>query len=125
MPTNLVGKRLDALWNDEFKYAIRAAILGRVRDGDPDFEYTIRKIVDCRMICDFTDGAQAVNYVTSHDVGNYRSSRLYNFLKDPWRKRIFDYIARLVKLRTRSAALAVNDTAFIHVDLTPGRRVFA
>jgi pullulanase len=181
MPTNLVGKRLDALWNDEFKYAIRAAILGRVRDGDPDFEYTVRKIVDCRMICDFTDGAQAVNYVTSHDLGNYGSSRLYNFLndngiiyteqriklayaclltavgipmifageefadqqdlplgtgketdpvnfnrlQDPWRKRIFEYVARLVKLRTRSAALAVNDTEFIHVDLTPGRRIFA
>ena len=181
MPRNLVGKRLDALWNDEFKYAVRAALLGRVRDGDPDFEYTVRKIVDCRMISDFTDGAQAVNYVTSHDVGNYGSSRLYNFLndsgviyteqriklayaclltavgipmifageefgdqqdlplstgketdpvnfnrlEDPWRKRIFDYVARLVKLRTTSVALAVNDTEFIHVDLTPGRRVFA
>jgi pullulanase len=181
MPKNLVGKRLDALWNDEFKYAVRAAILGRVRDGDPDFEYTVRKIIDCRMICDFTDGAQAVNYVTSHDVGNYGSSRLYNFLndngvihteqriklayvclltavgipmifageefgdqqdlplstgketdpvnfnrlQDPWRKRIFEHVARLVKLRTRSEALAVNDTEFIHTDLTPGRRVFA
>lgn len=181
MPTNLVGKRVDALWNDEFKYSIRAAILGQVRSGDPDFEYTVRKLVDCRMICDFTDGAQAVNYVTSHDVGNYGSARLYNFLndngiifteqriklayaclltavgipmifageefgdqqdlplstgketdpvnfnrlEDPWRKRIFDYVARLVKLRTTSAALAVNDTEFIHVDLTPGRRVFA
>jgi pullulanase len=46
-------------------------------------------------------------------------------LQDPWRKRIFDHVARLVKLRTRSAALAVNDTEFVHVDLTPGRRVFA
>ena len=181
MPGNLVAKRVDALWNDEFKYAVRAAILGQARDGDPNFEYTVRKVVDCRMICDFTDGAQAVNYVTSHDVGNYGSARLYNFLndngviyteqriklayaclltavgipmifageefadqqdlplstgketdpvnfnrlEDPWRRRIFDYVARLVRLRTTSAALAVNDTEFIHVDLTPGRRVFA
>jgi 1,4-alpha-glucan branching enzyme len=183
MPRNLVGQRLDALWNDEFKYALRAALLGRVRDGDPDFEYTVRKMVDCRMICDFTDGAQAVNYVTSHDVGSYNSQRLYDYLtapgqdvidaerriklayaclltavgipmifageefadqqdlpldsgketdpvnfsrlSDDWRQRIFSYVATLVRFRRSSPALAVNDTAFIHTDLVPGRRVFA
>jgi hypothetical protein len=80
MPLDLVRQgRLDVLWNEEFKYALRAALLGRARDGDPSFEWTIRKLVDCRNL-GFTDGAQAVNYVTSHDVGNWKSERLYIFL---------------------------------------------
>jgi pullulanase len=33
------------------------------------------------------------------------------------------HVARLVHLRTRSAALAVNDTDFIHVDFEEGKRV--
>ena len=47
----------------------------------------------------------------------------YNRMNDPWRKRIFDYVARLVKFRTTSNALAVNDTSFIHVDFNQGKRV--
>jgi pullulanase len=38
---------------------------------------------------------------------------------------VFDHAARLVALRRDVPALAVNDTEFIHVDQTPGRRVFA
>jgi 1,4-alpha-glucan branching enzyme len=180
MPRGLVRERLDALWNDEFKYAARAAILGRVCDGDPDFEHTVRKVVDARLVCDFRDGAEAVNYLTSHDVGNWGGERLYDHLRangvvdcerriklafavlltavgipmilageefadqqdlplaeketdpvdfsrldDPWRRRIFDQVARLVRLRHDAEALAVNDTEFIHIDLTPGRRVVA
>jgi hypothetical protein len=34
-------------------------------------------------------------------------------------------VARLVKLRTTSAALAVNETTFIHGDFTAGRRILA
>ena len=34
-----------------------------------------------------------------------------------------EYVARLVKFRTKSAALAVNDTDFIHVDFNDGKRV--
>jgi pullulanase len=183
MPHGLVGQRLDALWNDEFKYALRAALLGQVRDGQPDFAATVREMVDCRLVCDFTDGAQAVNYITSHDVGNWNSQRLQDYLNangvtdtepriklayaclltavgipmifageefadqhdlpldsdsgketdpvnfsrlaDDWRQRIFGYVANLVRFRRTAPALAVNDTAFIHTDLTPGRRVFA
>ena len=36
---------------------------------------------------------------------------------------MFQYVSRLVKLRTRSDALAVNDTAFLHVDFNDGKRV--
>jgi 1,4-alpha-glucan branching enzyme len=180
LPRGLVRNRLDALWNEEFKYALRAALLGSTRDGDEDFEHTVRKLVDARRIGDFADGAEVVNYVTSHDVGNWESDRLYDYLtrhgvvdaekriklafvclltavgipmifageefadeqdlpiadkqtdpvnfnrlEEPWRGRIFDYVVRLVGLRHRALALAVNDTEFIHVDLTPGRRVLA
>ncbi len=180
LPLGLVREhRVDALWNEEFKYALRAAILGQVRDGDPSFEWTVRKLVDCRNL-GFADGTQVVNYVTTHDVANWESQRLYTYLnnhgvwdtepriklafsclltavgipmifageefadqhdlpigtakeidpvnfarlEDPWRRRVFDHVARLVRLRQSAPALAVNDTRFVHVDLTPGRRVF-
>ena len=47
----------------------------------------------------------------------------FSRLDDEWRKRVFYYVARLVKFRTKSAALAVNDTDFIHVDFNDGKRV--
>jgi pullulanase len=46
-------------------------------------------------------------------------------LQDPWRRRIFEYTARLVRLRTSYPALAVNDTEFLHIDLNGGKRVLA
>ena len=46
-------------------------------------------------------------------------------LSDAWRRRIQEYVARLIKFRTTSDALAVNDTAFIHVDFNDGKRVLA
>lgn len=49
----------------------------------------------------------------------------YDRLKEPWRKEVFDYVARLVRLRTSSPALAVNDTEFIHLDFDQGKRVLA
>jgi pullulanase len=42
---------------------------------------------------------------------------------DPWRQEIFAYVARLVRQRTTSAALARNECDIIHVDTTPGRRI--
>ena len=45
--------------------------------------------------------------------------------EEEWRRRVFDYVARLVQHRTSFAALSVNDTRFIHSDFTPGRRVMA
>jgi pullulanase len=43
--------------------------------------------------------------------------------EDPSRSGLFPYVARLVKLRMSHAALSVNDTEFLHVDMTPGWRV--
>jgi pullulanase len=181
VPIGLVSeKRLDALWNEHFKRLVRNAILGETAAGESSFESTIRKLIDCRGV-GFTDGAQAVNYVTSHDVEGFRNERLYNFLNnngvveterriklafawlltavgvpmifageefadqhdlsvghpykqvdpvnftrasEPWRRRVFEHVRRLVRLRTSSPALAVNDTAFIHAeDVAADRRV--
>jgi pullulanase len=36
---------------------------------------------------------------------------------------LFEYVQRLVHLRTSHPGLAVNDTAFIHVDFDAGKRV--
>jgi glycosidase len=70
-PALLSQKRLDALWNKAFSDRLRAAIQGN--GWNDNFEWTVRKIVDCRLDQNgdqqiFTDGAQAINYFTSHDV---------------------------------------------------------
>jgi 1,4-alpha-glucan branching enzyme len=72
---------LNALWNEPFQGRLRATILGESTDGD-DFEWTVRKMADCRLDNShpFTDGSQAINYITSHDTEGYRKERLYNFL---------------------------------------------
>lgn len=175
----LTQNRLDGLWNEDFKRMVRNAVLGRNDDEEPSFEWSIRKLIDCRLI-GFLDGAQAVNYVGSHDVEGFRNERLFNFLQnngiglkeeriklafaclltavgipmifagdefadehdlsvshppkqrdavnyerlnEPFRRRIFDYVTRLVKFRTSYDALSVNDTNFIHVDFNDGKRV--
>ena len=172
-------KRLDGMWNEPFKRRVRTAILGQGCDGD-NFEWTVRKMIDCRL-AGFSDGSEAVNYLTSHDVEGLHNERLYNFLvnngvwdtekriklgfvclltavgipiilagdefadqhdikpvfpskevdpvnydrmQDPWRKRIYDYVAKLVKLRTSSGALAANDTVFLQCDFW-GKQVMA
>lgn len=174
-------RRLDGLWNEDFKRLARHAILGTTDTSEPSFEWAVRKLIDCRLL-GFDDGAQAVNYLGSHDVEGYRNERLFNFLlnngvlqieeriklafvclltavgmpmilagdefadehdlstghpekqrdavnfdrvSEPWRQRIFNYVSRLVHLRTHSDALAVNDTDFIHVDFNDGKRVLA
>ncbi len=174
--------RLDGLWNEKFKQIIRQVILGKNAGDEPSFEWSVRKLIDCRNL-GFTDGSQAVNYLTSHDVGGLGNERFFNWLvnngvdqteprfklafvclltavgipmilagdefadqqdldlsdehnsnkqvdpvnysrlKDDWRQRIFQYVARLVHLRKTSDALAVNDTQFIHVDFNEGKRV--
>lgn len=171
--------RLDGLWNERFKRGVRNVILGRNDDGEPSFEWSVRKLIDCRLM-GFADGAQAVNYLGTHDVEGFRNERLFNFLlnngivlteeriklafaclltsvgvpmifagdefadrhdlsvgnpakqrdavnyervDEPFRRRVFDFVARLVKFRTTSDALSVNETDFIHVDFTAGKRV--
>lgn len=182
VPLDLVRQqRLDGLWNERFKYLVRSAILGRRHDDEPSFESTVRRMIDCRLL-GFRDGAEAVNYVGSHDVEGFRNERLHDFLDnngivfkeeriklafaclltavgipmilagdefadqhdlavahppkqrdavnfervdEPFRRRIFDYVSRLVRFRSTSPALGVNDTAFIHVDVDAHRRVLA
>jgi len=78
-PDLLRQNRLDGLWNNGFQDRIRAAILGESTGGD-NFEWNVRKAIDCRLGGVFTDGAQAVNYVTSHDVEGFRHERLFTML---------------------------------------------
>ena len=177
----LTQGRLDGLWNERFKRMARGAILGLNGEGEPSFEWTVRKMIDCRNL-GFVDGAQAVNYLGSHDVEGFRNERLFNFLlnngvvfteeriklgfaclltavgipmifagdefadqhdlgvsnpakqrdsvnfervDEPFRRRIFEYVGRLVKFRTSYEALSLNDTDFIHVDFDDGKRVLA
>jgi pullulanase len=74
---------LNALWNESFKRRLRSVILGNGAEGD-NFEWTVRKMVDCRVDSahPFTDLAQSIIYVTSHDIGGYGNERLYNYLQN-------------------------------------------
>jgi pullulanase len=79
IPHKLISQeRLDGLWNENFQTLVRAAILGEGAQGG-SFETTIRRAIDCRLD-GFSDGAKAVNYLTSHDVEGYRKERLYNLM---------------------------------------------
>ncbi len=181
VPLELIAQGcVNALWNEHFQSRVRSAVIGESLQGE-DFEWTVRRMIDCRLI-GFKDGAQSINYITSHDTQGYRKERLHDFLQgcgiyekeqraklahvclltavgvpmilageefcdqhdrpavhpakqidpvnyarksDPWRSRVFQYVARLVRLRTSSAALGVNDTEFIHMDFEQGRRIMA
>ena len=60
---------------------VRHALLGTNDDKEPSFEWTIRKLIDCRLM-GFRDGAQAVNYLGSHDVEGVHNERLFDFLQN-------------------------------------------
>jgi 1,4-alpha-glucan branching enzyme len=75
----LTQKRLDGLWNEAFLGRVRAAILGVSKDGE-NFEQTIRRMIDCRNL-GFNSGAQAIIYVTSHDVEGFRKERMFTMLR--------------------------------------------
>jgi glycosidase len=66
--------RVTALWNDRFREYLRVALLGQAAGGE-GFESTIKKVVDCRLF-GFRDGAEAVNYIGSHDVEGVRKERI-------------------------------------------------
>ena len=75
--------RLDGLWNETFKQIMRQVILGQNWSAEPSFEWSVRKLIDCRLLNNgFTDGSQAVNYLTSHDVGGIANERFYNWLNN-------------------------------------------
>ncbi|EON70059.1 hypothetical protein W97_09297 [Coniosporium apollinis CBS 100218] len=193
VPIDMIRSRcVNALWNEHFQRLIRAVIVGESYGGD-NFEWTVRKMIDCRQISfrngiedrRFTSATEAVNYITSHDVQGWRKERLYNFLHnigihdnkgkelrtklafvclltavgipmifageefcdqhdkliehpskqtDPvnydrkteeWRSRVFDYVKKLVKLRTKCPALGDEETDFFYWDFSNNRRVVA
>jgi 1,4-alpha-glucan branching enzyme len=69
-------------------------------------------------------------FADQHDVpveGPEKQLDAVNFERrdDPWRARIVDHVARLVKLRTSYEALWFNETMFIHSDFSEGKRVMA
>lgn len=78
VPKGLLA-HLDGLWNEDFKRILRKVILGRNADTEPSFEWSVRKLIDCRNL-GFTGLSHAVNYVGSHDVGGLGNERLYNYL---------------------------------------------
>jgi hypothetical protein len=81
LPFGLIkDKRLDGLWNEPFQSRVRAAILGESTDGD-SFEGTVRKAINCLAPDGFTDGAQAINYITKHDLEGGRHERLFTMLR--------------------------------------------
>ena len=61
----------------------------------------------------------------THQGGKQVDPVNYSRFDDPDRRELFEYVRRLVGLRTSHPALAVNDTAFIHVDFSFGKRVLA
>ena len=81
----LAQGRLDGLWNERFSARARGPAGGQRDAPSRSFEWTVRKVIDCRLF-GFTDGAQAVNYLTSHDVEGFRNERLFNFLNS-WGRR--------------------------------------
>src|SRR4029077_8644442 len=82
VPKELITQhRLDRLWNEDFKRMVPSAILDQNDAKEPSFEWTVRKMIDCRIM-GFSDGPQAVNYSGSHDVGGFRNERLFNFLQN-------------------------------------------
>jgi hypothetical protein len=88
----LTQNRLDGLWNEDFLAKVRSVIIG---EGDNQtFEQNVRGMIDCRIL-GFTDGSQAVNYVTSHDVEGFRKERLYNFLLNNNLRNDFDKRVKL------------------------------
>lgn len=80
VPLELITQNyVDALWNEDFQRRLRAAIIGESVSCE-NFEWTVRKMIDCRLL-GFRDGAESINYVTSHDTEGYRKERLYDYLQ--------------------------------------------
>jgi 1,4-alpha-glucan branching enzyme len=176
--------RADASWDETFKRYVRQLCIGVLPDGR-DLGSAVNFMIDCRQR-GFTDGAQVVNYIGSHDLTNDAfSDRFYTWLDgrgviakdrnirlafvclltavgvpmilagdefaderdiaitenagenkqidpvnydrfaDRWRRDLFAYVARLVRLRTTAAALGRNECSLIHLDTTSGRRIAA
>ncbi|HYN38634.1 MAG TPA: hypothetical protein VES39_05230 [Rhodospirillales bacterium] len=73
---------------------------------------------------EFADEHDRFDGIVTQDGGKQVDPVNYSRLAHAWRRRIQEYVARLVKLRTSSRALSENDTDFIHADFA-GKRVLA
>ncbi len=84
VPASLLNQNVvDGQWNEVFKQILRHIILGKNWWGDSSFEWSVKKMIDCRLLDrGFTNGSQAINYITSHDVGGYENYRLFSFLEN-------------------------------------------
>ena len=161
MPLDLLRQgRLDGLWNEDFKRMVRNAVLGTQRRRGAELRVVGAEADRLPADRASRDGAQAVNYVGSHDVeglpqraavqlphnngvalkeeriklafvclltavgrpDDLRRRRVRrrarperratrpssgtrstsSRLEEPLRRRVFDYVARLVQLRTSS-----------------------
>jgi len=89
----LAQHRLDGLWHESFKPYLRCALVGKNHEDEATFEATVRKAIDCRAF-GYTDLAQAVIYLGSHDVEGFRNERLANYL---WNNGVWD-VGRRAKL---------------------------
>ena len=76
---------------------------------------------------EFADQHDLFNAQGNVDNDNGKQIDPVNFSREEndWRKRIKEYVSSLVKLRTGSEALAMNETSFIHTDFSDGKRVLA
>jgi pullulanase len=109
-PMDLIKQgRVTSMWNDKFRERLRAAVLGQTAGGDPDFETTVKNMVDCRRI-GFRDGAEAVNYIGSHDVEGMHKERIATMFRYqfPWSDSGNAAIGRRVKLAFACLLTAVG-----------------
>ncbi len=75
LPLDIIRQgRITALWNDNFREYLRCAVLGQNAGGE-NFESTVQKMVDCRLF-GFSDMAESVNYIGSHDVEGQHRERI-------------------------------------------------
>ena len=59
----------------------------------------------------------------THQGGKQVDPVNYSRFDEPDRKDLFDYVAKLVKLRTSHPSLSVDEVFFFHVDFEEGKRV--
>jgi pullulanase len=112
LPIDIIRQgRITALWNDNFREYLRCAVLGQNAQNE-NFESTVNKMVDCRSF-GFSDMAESVNYIGSHDVEGKHKERIattfrYQFPHDDPNFDDNNQIGRRVKLAFACLLTAVG-----------------
>jgi hypothetical protein len=70
----------DALWNEKWKQIVRAVVVGENWNEEPSFEWSVRKLIQPTHL-GYSDLAQAINYIGSHDVEGAGNERFYDYLR--------------------------------------------